>query len=169
MIRVSTFVLLAVLASAGLALAIVLRPGDAALALDVYLLTVGGLALLAVIGRTLGRLPRELPTRLDRRPAGPPVSVRPRELVKLEREVALSTETAFDSHYRLRPTIRNIAATGLRMRGVDLDAPGSAAERLLGPDAWELARPDAPRPREHDAAGFPPERIAAAVAALETL
>ena len=147
MIRLSTFVLLAVLASAGLALAIFLRRGDAALAVDVYLLTVGGLALLAVIGRTLGRLPREAPTRLDRRPAGPPAQARPRELVKLEREVALATETAFDAHFRLRPTIRNIAATALRLRGVDLDAPNSAAAELLGPEAWALARPDNPRPR----------------------
>ena len=70
MIRLSTFVMLAVLASIGLALAIFLRRGDAALAVDVYLLTVGGLALLTVIGRTLGRLPREVPTRRPVQPGG---------------------------------------------------------------------------------------------------
>ena len=169
MIRLSTFVTLAVVASAGLAFAIFLRRGDAALALDVYLLVVGGLALLTVIGRTLGRLPRETRTRLDLRPSAPPAPTRPRELVRLERAIGMSTETAFDAHYRLRPTLRNVAATKLRMRGVDLDANSQAALGLLGPDAWELVRPDTERPRVHDAAGVSHDQVAAAVAALEAL
>jgi hypothetical protein len=168
-IRLSTFVVLALVASAGLGLALAIRPGDAALAVDVYLLTVGGLTILTVIGKTIGQLPPELPTRLDRRPAGPPLATRPRELVKLEREVGLSTETAFDAYYRLRPTVREIAAARLRMRGLDLDAPSASAEALLGAPAWDLARPDRPRPRSHDAPGLPPAEIAAVVDALEAL
>ena len=150
MIRLSTFVMLAVLASVGLALAIFLRRGDAALAVDVYLLTVGGLALLAVIGRTLGRLPREAPTRLDRRPAGPPAQARPRELVKLEREVGLATETAFDAHFRLRPTIRNIAATApapARRRPRCPRQRGAGAARPRGVGARPARQPAAARAR----------------------
>jgi hypothetical protein len=160
---------LAVVASAALGLALWFRPGDAALAADVYLLAVGGLALLAAIGRTVGTLPREAPSRLDRRAAPPRPAARPRELVKLEREVALATETAFDAFYRLRPTVRRIADSRLRARAVDLDAPGGSAEALLGPPAWELARPDRARPFRHDAAGIPLAQVEEIVDSLERL
>lgn len=169
MIRLSTFVTLVVIASIGLALAIVLRRGDAALAVDVYLLTVGGLALFLVIGRTLGRLPREVPSRLDRRPAAPAGPARPRELVRLERAIAMSTETAFDTHFRLRPALQQIATTALQVRGVDLRTQPERAEELLGSDLWEIVRPDARRPRAHDAAGLSLARISASVDALEAL
>jgi hypothetical protein len=55
------------------------------------------------------------------------------------------------------------------LRGIDLDAPSRSAETLLGPETWDLVRPDRPRPRDHDAAGLPVERIAAVVAAVEEL
>jgi hypothetical protein len=144
-------------------------PGDRALALDVYLLAVGALALLAVIARTVGTLPPERPGRLDRRPEPRRPDPRPPELLKLEREVELSTQTAFDAHYRLRPTLRRIAQARLRAHAVDLDAPGGAAEELLGPKAWELTRPDRPRPRLHDDPGTDLAEIDAAVSALERL
>jgi hypothetical protein len=147
----------------------VFRPGDRALAFDVYLLTIGTLALVAVIARTIGTLPREQPSRLDRAPARPRTDPRPRELLKLEREVGLSTQTAFDTHYRLRPTLRRIADARLRARAIDLDGPGGAAETLLGPEAWELTRPDRVRPRRHDDPGASLAEIDAAVAALERL
>ena len=89
--------------------------------------------------------------------------------MKLEREVGLSTETAFDAHFRLRATVRSIASARLRLRGVDLDAPGGRAEDLLGPEAWEIARPDRVRPPDHDAPGLTLDRIAAVVAELEAL
>ena len=159
----------AAVATAGLGAAFVFRPGDRALAFDVYLLAMGTLALLAVIARTIGMLPREQPSRLDRPPARPRADPRPRELLKLEREVELSTQTAFDAHYRLRPTLRRIADARLRARGIDLDGPGGAAEALLGPEAWELTRPDRVRPSRHDDPGASLAEIDAAVAALERL
>jgi hypothetical protein len=159
-----------VVASVGLGIALAVRPGSSALALDIYLLAVGGLALLAAIARTIGTLPRERPSRLDLAPRRAHPDVRPRDLTKLEREVGLSTETAFDTHYRLRPTLRNIADRRLRARGIDLDAVTSArAELLLGPEAWELVRPDRARPRRHDGPGTSVAEIDAAVAALERL
>lgn len=157
------------IATLGLGVAIAFAPGDAALAVDVYLLVVGTLGLMLVITRTLGALPHERPTRLDAAPSGRMRQTRPRELTKLEREVGLSTETAFDAHYRLRPTVRLVASTRLRLRGVDLDSASGGAEALLGPEAWELARPDRARPRNHDAPGLPLDRIAAIVAAVEEL
>jgi hypothetical protein len=158
-----------VVVTLGLGIAIALFPGDAALAVDVWLLAVGTLGLLLVIGRTLGTLPRERPTRLDAAPPGLPRETRPRELTKLEREVGLSTETAFDAYYRLRPTVSRVAAARLRLRGVDLDASTGTAESLLGPEAWALVRPDLARPRDHDAPGLTLDRIAVVVDAVEAL
>jgi hypothetical protein len=158
-----------VLATLGLGIAIAFKPGDAALAVDVWLLVVGTLGLLLVIARTLGALAPERPTRLDAAPPGHPRATRPRELAKLEREVGLSTETAFDAYYRLRPTVRSVAAARLRLRGVDLDAPTATAEALLGPEAWDLVRVDRARPRDHDAPGLALDRIAHVVEAVESL
>lgn len=158
----------ALAATGALGVALALRPGDRALAVDVYLLFAGAVALIAVLALTLAPYAREEPSALDRRPPLPPPDRRPRDLVRLEREIELATQTAFDAHYRLRPTLRPIAETRLRARGVDLDsAPGT--EALLGPEAWELVRPDRPRPRRHDAPGPTLAAIDAAVAALEEL
>ena len=156
-------------ATLGLGIAIAFAPGQAAPAAHAYLIAVGTLALLLAIARTLGTLPPERPTRLDGRPPAHLRPPRPRELVKLEREVALSTETAFDAYYRLRPTIREVAAQRVRLRGVDLDATAGSAEALLGPEVWDLVRADRPRPRDHDAPGLPIERIASIVATVEEL
>ena len=134
-----------------------------------YLLAIGALALLAVIGRAIGSLPREQPSRLDRRPAARRPHPRPHELVKLEREVDLATQTAFDAYFRLRPTLRRIAEARLRARGIDLDAPRGPAEALIGTEGWELTRPDRARPRRHDDPGPSPAEIDAAVSALERL
>jgi hypothetical protein len=158
-----------VLATLGLGIAIAFKPGDAALAVDVWLLVVGTLGLLLTIARTLGALPPERPTRLDAAPLGLTRATRPRELTKLEREVGLSTETAFDAYYRLRPTVRRVAAARLRLRGVDLDSTTGTAASLLGPEAWDLVRADRARPRDHDAPGLSLDRIAAVVAAVESL
>jgi hypothetical protein len=158
-----------VLATLGLGIAIALFPGDAELAADVWLLVVGTLGLLLAIGRTIGTLQRERPTRLDAAPPGLLRQTRPRELAKLEREVGLSTETAFDAYYRLRPTVRRVAAARLGLRGVDLDAPTGTAESLLGPEAWGLVRADLARPRNHDAPGLTLDQIAVVVDAVESL
>jgi hypothetical protein len=61
-IRLQTFVLLCVVATLGLAGAIAIQPGSAALAVDVYLLFVGTLGLLLAID----------PTRCRRPETGPP-------------------------------------------------------------------------------------------------
>jgi hypothetical protein len=158
-----------VIATVGLVITIALAPGRAAPAVDVYLIAVGTLALLLAIARTLGTLPRERPTRLDAAQPGSSRRSRPRELVKLEREVGLSTETAFDAYYRLRRTVREIAASRLRLRGIDLDGSSDSAEALLGSEAWDLVRSDRPRPRDHDAPGLPLDRIEAIVVAVEEL
>lgn len=169
--RLATPAALAVLAGGGLAAALVQRPGDRALATDVFLLFLGALALAVLLretadaGRPLaGPSPIELALRP--RPAQPE---RIAELERVERTVAMASQTIFDTHYRLRPLLRDIARHRLARHGVDLDAPGGRAESLLGPDAWELVRPDLPRPRHHFKAGVDLEAVERAVSALERL
>ena len=93
--------------------------------------------------------PASGPTRLDAAPSGRVRQTQPRELAKLEREVGLSTETAFDAYYRLRPTVRRVAAARLRLRG--------SRPRLAHGNRRVAARPGGlePRPRRPGAAARP--------------
>ena len=72
-------------------------------------------------------------------------------------------------HLRLRPILREIAADGLRRRGVELDAQPQAARALLAPETWELVRPDRPRPDDAFARGLAPARLDAVLDDLEAL
>jgi hypothetical protein len=88
---------------------------------------------------------------------------------RLDRIVSAATSHAGDLHLRLRPILREIAADGLRRRGVDLDAQPQAAQALLAPDTWELVRPDRPRPGDAFARGLAPARLSAVLDDLEAL
>jgi hypothetical protein len=88
---------------------------------------------------------------------------------RLDRVVSAATSHAGDLHLRLRPILREIAADGLRRRGVELDAQPQAAEQLLAPDTWELVRPDRPRPNDAFARGLAPKRLDAVLDDLEAL
>ena len=88
---------------------------------------------------------------------------------RLDRVVSAATSHAGDLHLRLRPILREIAADGLRRRGVELDAQPRAAQALLAPDTWELVRPDRPRPDDAFARGLAPRRLNAVLDDLEAL
>jgi hypothetical protein len=153
------------------ALTAIVRPDDRGLVLDVYLLFLGGMILLLLVAATARALPRAGRSRLElalRRPRHIPA--RPAALLTLERRVLLATETAFEVHYRLRPVLREIAAYRLSSRlGIDLDEDTDAARRALGPEAWELVRPDRPPPPDRLARGRPLAELRAAVDALERI
>ena len=87
----------------------------------------------------------------------------------LDRVVSAATSHAGDLHLRLRPILREIAADGLRRRGVELDAQPQAAQELLAPDTWEIVRPDRPRPDDAFARGLAPARLDAILDDLEAL
>ena len=87
----------------------------------------------------------------------------------LDRVVSAATSHAGELHLRLRPILREIAANGLRRRGVDLDAEPLAAQELLAPETWELVRPDRPRPDDAFARGLAPARLNAVLDDLEAL
>lgn len=94
---------------------------------------------------------------------------RPATLARIEREVTLATGTAFDVHYRLRPVLRPIAAGLVARHGVDLDRMPERAAKLVGPETWELVRPDRPAPVDRMAAGLPVAEVDRVVAELERL
>ena len=100
---------------------------------------------------------------------GPGRQTRPRELVKLEREVALSTETAFDAYYRLRPRCGASPPPGSPSAASISTRPRARRQSCSAPRPGTSSAPDRPRPRDHDAPGMPLDRIAAVVASVEQL
>ena len=155
--------------SGGAGVLLLVLPGRAALVAHVWLVVVLAIGL----GVALDRLRHAVPRRTSSFEAAfvrPRVShARPATLDRVEREITLATGTAFDVHYRLRPLLRPLAADLLLRRGVALDRAPERAAELVGPDAWELVRPDRPAPPDRAARGIPLETAARAVDGLERL
>ena len=101
--------------------------------------------------------------------APPPTGEVTGDRERLDRVVSIATTHAGDLHLRLRPILREIAADGLRRRGVELDTQPQAAQKLLAPETWELVRPDRPRPDDAFAPGLAPKRLDAVLNDLEAL
>jgi hypothetical protein len=115
-----------------------------------------------------------------RLPAGDPVFERdrrprvrtqtwPAQLVRLERVVQRSGTSALDVHTRLRPVLVEIAEARLGRRGLRLDRDAEEARALLGPEVWELVRPDRPAPASRDAPGLRPGELEQVLDALEAV
>ncbi len=92
-----------------------------------------------------------------------------RALEELEHAVDFSLGTAFDVHYRLRPHVRRVAAHRLGLRGVSLDRQPERAAALLGPETWDLARPDRPEPEDRNGRGLDLPRLRKVVEGLDAL
>jgi hypothetical protein len=158
------------LATAGLAVALALRPAESSRATEAYVLFLGALGAALLTRATSRAFPASATSRVDEararpRPPEPVVA----ELQRIERELAMSLQSAFDTHYRLRPLLRELAASPLGQRGLDLDGSGGRAEQFLGSELWQLVRPDVERPSDHHAAGVPIAAVERAVRALEAL
>ena len=97
------------------------------------------------------------PARTDRRPA---------QLIRLERVVAWSAESAADVDARLRPVLVEIAEARLARHGLRLDRDAEEAARRLGP-AWDLVRPD--RPPRADGRGIAAADLDRILDALEAV
>jgi hypothetical protein len=128
---------------------------------DGYVLFVGGLVLLGLVRATgdaaasaeASAYERAL-RRRERAPA------RPRELAKLEREVALAATSSFDLHFRLRPVLREVAAYRLgTRRGLDLDGGSPDVRAALGEELWEIVDPGREPPEDRFAPGLRLERL----------
>ena len=152
-------------------IAAVTFPGRAELVLRVAALAIAGLVLVRLVLAVQAALPPRRGSAFDaalrgrrRQPERLP------ELAKLEREVTLGATTAFDLHYRLRPTLRRIAGELLSARrGIDLDAQPGAARAALGDEAWELVRADREPPEDRFGRGVDLARLGRVVTSLEAL
>ena len=145
--------------------------GRTGLILRVYLLALAAVALVHLVRAVRSALPaprasafdaglRRRPRRRERLP----------ELERIEREVSLGLATAFDLHYRLRPSLRRTARELLASRrGIDLDASPEAARRALGDQTWELVRADREPPRERFAPGLGLAALRTFVSSLDRL
>jgi hypothetical protein len=158
------------LATIGLLVARMILPGRHELVLDIYVLTLGGLAL-AALSSALGDVaPRESESLLEEAmEPDPPEPARIAELDRLDREVALAASRDFDLHFRLRPVLREIAQARLERRGVLLDSENPRVRELLGDELWALTAADREPSAYRQAPGLALEDLERTVERLERL
>jgi hypothetical protein len=106
------------------------------------------------------------PRRRSPQPAEPR---RPKGLSAMERHVGLARGNAGDLHERLCPLLRDIARDRLAAAGVDLDRDPEAAAEALGPETWELVRPDRRPPGDRHGPGISLASVRRAVDRLEEI
>ena len=148
------FAAVAVVATPALVLARYATPARWPLALDLYLLALGASIVVGAALSVRDAWPRGRRSALaDALAADPPSPLRVAELERLQRELELAASNAFDFHFRLRPTLREIVAQRLLDRhGLRLDSGTAAVRRRLGDELWQVVRPDREPPaRRHDA------------------
>jgi hypothetical protein len=165
-----TWLIYAGLATIGLFVARSLVPGRQELVLDVYVLTLGGVALAAIMPALGSVAPRQRESLLEEAmETEQPEPVRIAELDRLEREVALAASGDFDLHFRLRPVLREIAESRLERRGVRLDSESPRVRELLGDELWALTVADREPSAYRLAPGVPLEELERTVERLERL
>jgi hypothetical protein len=160
-----------VIATAALIVVRVIEPGRRELELDVYILTVGAMALLAAILATRRAFPVEggssLAAALEREERPP---VRPPDLERTERMLSMAATTAFDLHFRLRPVLREVAEQRLAdRRGLRLDSGDPRVEEACGEELWEVVRPDREAPDHRYRPGLDAAALERVVARLEAI
>jgi hypothetical protein len=145
--------------------------GARSILLEVYLLGMGGVLLLALVRTTREEEPFADSSDFDRAFAemSRPHPSDSGELT-LVRDIKQSRSSALHLHVRLRPILREIAAHRLWMRfGVDLDREQERARELIGPNAWELVRPDRLPPDDRLAPGPASAELRVVVDELERI
>jgi hypothetical protein len=148
---------------------LVVAPEHAGLVGHLWLVAILAIALGVALVRLRAALPRRASPFDAAFAAKSLPAARPASLARIEREVTLSTGTAFDVHYRLRPVLRTVATGLLLRRGIDLERSPERAHAVLGPDVWELVRPDRPPPSNRTAPGMPIAEVERAVDQLEQI
>lgn len=138
------------------------------------LLAVGAIALLMLVPRPAARTrrsrgraqpPRRPPWRRRRR-----ASRSAPDLAAVDRLLNLSVSSAEDAHVRLRPLVAGLARQRLADHtGVRLDGDPDVAAAAVGPDVWELVRPDRPRPPDRRGRGIAPAQLRRVVESLERI
>jgi len=133
-----------------------------------WLVALGGLAAWAVAGSALARWTYADPPRRRFSRSPPPEQQLP-DLLALQHAIEFSRATAFDLHYRLRPTLMKVAGERLAARGLDLRTEPDACRALFGPQAWEILRPDLPAPPRRGAPGIPLSTLRLVVERLDAI
>jgi hypothetical protein len=159
-------IVLGAFATIALFLVIWIAPQHREFGTRVYLIVVAALAIRALALEVLGSNPLGP---VGRRVAGRrPES--PEALVRIERALALAPSSARETHHRVRPMLREIAADRLEVhRRIDLDAEPERARAVLGDEAWALLRGDRPRPSDPQLPGIDLTGVAAIVDRLEAI
>jgi hypothetical protein len=154
-----------------LIVALVVLPGRVELVARICVLLLAVFVLVHLLARLRSSLPERTTSPVDAALARRPrPAERVPELEKIEREVTLGMTTAFDLHFRLRPTLRRIASELLRARrGIDLDANPEAARRALGDETWQLVREDREPPHDRFGRGLDLNSLRNVVVSLEAL
>ena len=161
-----------VLPTLGLVAGLTLAPGRGELIAHVYIVVVLAGCLGVLVAAIAAAQPDAGPSLLERGLRVPPRPAVERlgELARIETDVTLGQATAFDLHYRLRPTMQLIAGGLLAARrGIDLDRQPERARAALGAETWELVRPDREPPADRNAPGIEREALRRAVASLEEM
>jgi hypothetical protein len=156
-------VTLVVLATLALVVVVLAAPPARGVALHVYVLALGGLALATLLAASGQAVPRAGRTAFDAALDGPAAPAeRVADLERMEREVTLALATEYDLHRRLLPLLREAAAMRLERSG-----------RSLGPETagrwWDLLRPDRAAPEDRFAKGPSLRELRALVDDLDAL
>jgi hypothetical protein len=143
------------------------------------LLAVGGIAVLALVPRPArpvraGRRPIDIRSNANWqrrwRVRGRRAPRAASDLAAVERLLNLSVSSPEDEHTRLRPLVTGIARQRLADHtGVHLDGDPEAAAAAVGPEVWELVRPDRPRPLDRRERGIAAPRLRRVVESLERI
>ena len=157
--------------SIALLFVVVALPGRSNEALRAYILLLAGFGLVHLLLALQASQPPAAPSPVDL--ALQPVVHRAspvEEIERLQREVVIAQTTAFDFHFRLRPTLRRIASELLRSRrGIELDGDPDVARLALGDETWELLRSDRESPDERFGPGIDIVALRRVVASLEAI
>lgn len=138
-------------------------------AVHVWLLALLSLAGLTGIAALRASIPGQA-SQFDLRAGAAGTAGRLPDLERVERDVSLAASSAYDVHYRLRPTLREITLTLLAAaRGVSLDRQPARAHELLGDETWDLVRPDREAPADPRGPGLDGPRLERVVDSLESL
>ena len=160
----------AVVATAGVVLALLLAGSSHGLALLAYVLFLGTIALVLLVGRLQVALPvaEQFERLLAREPqAAAPVA----QFETISRTLSAAGWNQNELHYRLRPLVREIALARLsRGHGIDLEREPERVRSLIGEGrVWELARPDREPPEDRRGRGWSRPELAELLEELEAI
>jgi len=156
-----------VLVTVGLVIALGLHPVTTERIIAAYVLALAALGLelmtRVLSSRSATATPSEFEQALAR---DEPVTTRPSDLVRIERELSLGVASAGHLHTRLLPLLREAASARL---GFDLHRYPQRAQAAVGDEAWKLLRPDRPAPADRHGAGAPLRQVEHCIDTLERL